>query len=70
MIITNVGGLGEFVPDGKVGYVVEPFEKNITEAILRFFKENKEEEFSANSAIEKQKYSWQNMVMAIESIIS
>jgi glycosyltransferase involved in cell wall biosynthesis len=70
MIITNVGGLGEFVPDGKVGYVVEPSEKEIADAIFRFFKEKKEAEFSVNSTIEKQKYSWQKMVQSIESIIS
>ena len=70
MIITNVGGLGEFVPDGKVGYVVEPSEMEITHAILRFFEENKEAEFTENAAIEKQKYSWQKMVSAITSLIS
>lgn len=69
MIITNVGGLGEFVPDGKVGYVVEPSVPEIASSILRFFDEKKEDEFSANAAIEKQKYSWDNMVNAIESLV-
>ena len=36
MIITNVGGLAEFVPDGRVGYIVEPSVPEITSAILRF----------------------------------
>lgn len=69
MIITNVGGLGEFVPDGKVGYVVEPSVPEIASSILRFFDEKKEDEFSANAAVEKQKYSWDNMVNAIESLV-
>jgi glycosyltransferase involved in cell wall biosynthesis len=68
MVITNVGGLAEFVPHGKVGYVVEPLENEIADAIFIFFNENKESEFIVNSAIEKQKYSWKNMVKAIESI--
>ncbi len=69
MIITNVGGLAEFVPDGKVGYVVQPDEKEIASAIVRFFKEGKEDEFSRNAAIEKQQYSWSRMVDDIDQLI-
>ena len=68
MIITNVGGLAEFVPNGRVGYVVEPSGPEIASAILRFYDENKEDEFSANAAIEKIKYSWKKMTEAIDEI--
>jgi glycosyltransferase involved in cell wall biosynthesis len=68
MIITNVGGLAEFVPDGKVGYIVEPAETAIATAILKFYDEKKEDEFSANAAVEKLKYSWGKMVDAIEEV--
>lgn len=68
MIITNVGGLSEFVPDGKVGYIVEPYEKDIANAIQRFYSENKESEFSSNAAIEKLKYSWERMIETIIDI--
>jgi glycosyltransferase involved in cell wall biosynthesis len=68
MIITNVGGLAEFVPDGRVGYIVEPSVAEITSAILRFYHENKEDEFSANAAVEKVKYSWGRMVDAINEV--
>ncbi len=68
MIITNVGGLAEFVLDGKVGYVVEPSVPEITSSILRFYNEKKEDEFSANAAVEKLKYSWGRMVEAIEKV--
>jgi D-inositol-3-phosphate glycosyltransferase len=68
MIITNVGGLAEFVPDGKVGYIVEPSETDIASAILKFYDEKKEEEFSANAAVEKLKYSWGKMVDAINHL--
>jgi len=66
MIITNVGGLNEFVPDGKVGYVVNPDPIEIAQAILDFYSGNKEQEFSANAAEEKLKYSWSRMIEAIE----
>ncbi len=68
MIITNVGGLAEFVPNGKVGYVVEPSGPEIASTILRFYDEKKEDEFSANAAIEKLKYSWKKMTEAIDEI--
>ena len=55
MIITDVGGLAEFVPDGKVGYIVNPDPAEIASAIVRFYDENRESEFSANAALEKQK---------------
>jgi glycosyltransferase involved in cell wall biosynthesis len=69
MIITDVGGLAEFVPDNKVGYVVEPDPERIASAIHRFYTENRSEEFSANAAIEKLKYSWGTMIQAIDNLL-
>lgn len=69
IITTDVGGLAEFFPDGKVGYIVKPEETEIANAILRFYDNNKEEEFSKNAAIEKLKYSWKNMVEAIDKLV-
>ncbi len=68
MIVTNVGGLAEIIPDGKVGYVVKPVVSEIAAAIVKFYKENREEEFSKNAAIEKLKYSWDKMVEAVEQL--
>ncbi len=65
MIITDVGGLSEIVPDGRVGYVVPPDPQAIATAVFRYFSEEREEEFSANAAIEKQKYLWSKMTSAI-----
>jgi len=70
MIITDVGGLAEFVPNEKVGYVVTPDSTAIAAAIVRFYTEGKESEFSANAAIEKNKYSWGNMVDAIDKLFA
>ena len=69
MITTNVGGLAEIVPDGKVGYVVEPKIKEIADAIVKFYKEEKEIEFSANVKIEKEKYSWERMTETIDKLL-
>ncbi|OFX32672.1 MAG: hypothetical protein A2X08_05320 [Bacteroidetes bacterium GWA2_32_17] len=65
MIVTNVGGLAEMVPNEKVGYVVEPNPKAIALAIERFYSENKETEFSKNAEKEKTKYSWKRMAETI-----
>jgi glycosyltransferase involved in cell wall biosynthesis len=68
MLTTNVGGLSEMVPDGKVGYVVAPDVNEISEALLRFFKENKEQEFSSNAAIEKKRFSWEILLEQIDAV--
>jgi D-inositol-3-phosphate glycosyltransferase len=65
MIITDVGGLAEFVPDGKVGYVVKPDPECIAEAILKFYLEKKEDEFTAHVMLEKARYSWDRMLETI-----
>lgn len=58
MVITNVGGLAEFVPDGKVGYVVEPNAGSVAKAISDFFKEDKTASYLQQIREEKIKYSW------------
>lgn len=65
MLVTNVGGLAEIVPDGKIGYVVEPDVKQITEALVDYFQNDREAEFSEKITEEKKKYAWSNMTAAI-----
>jgi len=65
MIITDVGGLSEFVADGKAGYVVNPDSESIANAIDRYFSENNEIDFVEQVSIAKLKYSWGNMVNSI-----
>ncbi|NOX46639.1 MAG: glycosyltransferase [Chlorobi bacterium] len=69
MITTDVGGLAEIVPDGKVGYVTNPNAKEISEAIEKFYKLNKEDEFVENVKLEKNKYTWGNLLMTIDKLI-
>ncbi len=68
MVITNVGGLGEFVPDGEVGYVVEPDSKSVANAISSFYKENREDYFISNMKIIKEKYSWKYFLGNLKSL--
>lgn len=68
MLVTNVGGLAEIVPHNKVGYVVDTNPKDIAEALKDFFENNRQQEFEENIAIEKKKYSWSNMIDAIDKI--
>ena len=70
MIVTNVGGLPEIVPDNKVGFVVESNEIAVAKAILRFYNENKEQEFIHNILVEKQRYIWRVMVDKIKKMTS
>lgn len=65
MVVTNVGGLAEIVPDGKVGFVVEPEAQQIADAIVRYFEEDWQERLTAGVMEEKKKYAWENMTGAI-----
>ena len=69
MLVTNVGGLPEIVPDGKIGYVTEPDAKQIADALYRFFQEHKQEEFERNVAEEKKKYAWSRFVEVMGEVI-
>lgn len=58
MLVTNVGGLPEMVPDGKVGFVTEPKSKSVADGISRFFDQEKGPEFAENIREEKKRFSW------------
>ncbi|MBS1778308.1 MAG: glycosyltransferase [Bacteroidetes bacterium] len=57
MVVTNVGGLAEVVPDGRVGFVTQPDPTEIATAVVRFFEEGIPH-LQENIQAEKQKYSW------------
>ena len=65
MLVTKVGGLAEIVPDGKAGYAVEPEPAEIADAMVDFFTNNRQDQFTAGVIEEKKKYSWSNMTKAI-----
>jgi glycosyltransferase involved in cell wall biosynthesis len=65
MLVTNVGGLAEIVPDGKAGYAVEPEPARIADGLVDFFTNNRQEEFTRGILDEKKKYSWGKMTQAV-----
>ena len=70
MLVTNVGGLPEIVPNGKVGYSVEPEAKVIADAISDFYCNGRYAEFVENIKEEKKKYSWDRMLENVDKAMS
>lgn len=70
MLVTNVGGLPEIVPNGKVGYSVEPEAKVIADAISDFYSNGRYAEFVDNTKEEKKKYSWDRMLENVDKAMS
>jgi len=62
MIVTNVGGLPELVPNEKAGFVTEIDPTAIAAAIEKFYTENRSESMSNFVKAEKEKYSWDKMM--------
>ena len=68
MLVTRVGGLAEIVPDGRVGYVVEPEPRAIAAALQAFA--TRQPDFSAGLAAEKEKYSWSVFTQRLISLMN
>ncbi|HJS53940.1 MAG TPA: glycosyltransferase [Chitinophagaceae bacterium] len=69
MVVTNVGGLASLVAHEKVGLVAEPNPQSIADAILHFYQLG-ENYFIPHLRTEKQKYSWANLVDAVNELVS
>lgn len=69
MLVTNVGGLPDIVPDGKVGVVTEPNAADIAAGIERLYTLD-ENEMIDHVRIEKQKYSWNTFTDAIRNLVN
>lgn len=61
MLVTNVGGLPEIVPDGKVGLVCKPTVEDIVEGLNRVYAEGVLPSLIANFPEEKKRFSWAAM---------
>lgn len=73
MLVTNVGGLGEIVHDHKMGYAVQPNAEYIVEAIIDYYENDRQEDYTQYLILEKEKYSWSILTKAfthIKSLIS
>ncbi len=67
MLVTDVGGLAEFVPHGKVGYVCPPEPAAIAACILDFFSGDLQR-YDAGLKRMKQKFSWDTLVDSIAKV--
>ncbi|MBC8179571.1 glycosyltransferase family 4 protein, partial [candidate division KSB1 bacterium] len=68
VITTNVGGLPEVVDEGKTGFTVPPENPDeLAQAVLKFFKLNKRDNFSKNVQVYKKRFSWERLAEEIES---
>ena len=65
MLVTDVGGLSEIVPDGKVGYVTDVNAQSIADALYDFCTKHKPDDFKQGLQEEKKKYTWERMSKAI-----
>jgi glycosyltransferase involved in cell wall biosynthesis len=66
MLITNVGGLAEIVLQDVSGVVVEPNPISIYEGLVHFFKIEKD--WTEGVRSQKKRFSWENLVNAIEAL--
>lgn len=69
VLVTNVGGLKEIIPDGKVGYVVEPQYVAIADALVDFYENGRYDSFVEGVKEEKKKFAWSNLTAAIKKMI-
>lgn len=68
VIVTNVGGLAEIVPDGRVGYVTEPTAEGVADALRRINEGDTLSRFTEAMREERKRFSWSAMCDAIEEL--
>lgn len=70
MLVTDVGGLREIVPDRLCGYVVKPDPGEIADSISDYFDNSRKEQFTKNVIEEKKKFSWSRMTSSIFEVFN
>ena len=65
MIVTNVGGLAEIVPDGKTGFVTTANAVEIADAIIKINTPHSLPDFETALEIQREKFSWKKIVQTI-----
>ena len=68
MVVTDVGGLSEIVPDGRVGYVCEPTVQGVADAVARMYDGDTIERFRLNCIEERKRFSWEEMCTRIAEL--
>ena len=68
MLLTNVGGLSEYVKNGSDGYLVEPDVQSISLALQDYYNNDREESFSKMVERKKSLYSWQKLANQFDDL--
>lgn len=67
-LVTNVGGLGEIIHDGKMGYAAEAQVDAIAASLKDYYQHDRQEAFTQYLIQEKKKYEWDKMTKAFYSL--
>ncbi|MGR6088864.1 MAG: glycosyltransferase [Arcticibacter sp.] len=65
MLVTNVGGLPEMVPEGKAGYVTPPEPEPIARALDDYFSNNRKAEMERFVSMHKSAFTWSGFASAL-----
>jgi len=68
VLVTDVGGLSEIVADRKCGYVVKPEPKHVSEAIIDYFSNNRQKQFTEGVKQEKARFTWERLTASINEV--
>ena len=70
MIVTEVGGLPEIVPNDRVGYVCPPTVDGVADAIESLYKDDNLARFCKNIVDERKRFSWSAMCDKITEVLN
>jgi len=71
VLVTNVGGLAEFVDDGKTGYVINPdSQKDLIDGIINFFAQREKINFEENIKNRVSRNAFNNLPELFDKIIT
>jgi glycosyltransferase involved in cell wall biosynthesis len=71
MVVTDVGGLAEVIPDETAGFVVPPEDPSaLAEAVTRYFREDWRARLTEGVRQEKERYAPERLAEAIESLVA
>ncbi|MAQ31586.1 MAG: glycosyl transferase family 1 [Flavobacteriales bacterium] len=70
VLLTNVGGLSEYVTHNFDGYLVDPDKEKIASALEDYFANNREGCFSKNIEIKKTEFSWKGLANKFDNLYS
>lgn len=70
LIVTDVGGLAEVVPEGEAGLVIPPEDPAaLAAATIRFFRDNLADRFTEGARRQKERFGWGPLIDALESLL-